>query len=67
MNDTIQQLQSLDEFTRKTIVLEFPEIFPEYTTPKLDTESIDHFKVQFTDLHFLAIFAIVTVIVSVIL
>lgn len=46
MRDTYKQLQALDEFSRKQIILdnEFSTIFPEFHNNSIDTKSIEHFK-----------------------
>jgi hypothetical protein len=68
--DTITQLQQLDEFSRKTIILEFPEIFPEYQNQPLEVESVEYFQEKTFSLNeffgaFLLVIACVTVIGSI--
>lgn len=59
-----EKLMKLDEFTRKTIVLEFPQIFPEVQGQKLNTESINHFArdYQREDNNLLIIVSVVAVV-----
>lgn len=47
------KFNELDYMTQRTIINEFPSLFPEYSAPKLNTSNIEHFtsiKIKKSDL-----------------